>query len=1207
MAHINAAKPSEDLMQTLIFKTWHMLRAVCVGWAVMLTVWPAHARVLDNFNDNTKTDWEDKLLDPRVPPPLEAGEQFKIQIPQIFVDASPEGLFTATVKTTEEFALAEGRTVEFSIDLVQGAGDDAYAVLAFLPNGYGPETTIGYALAKSANEILLVKAINYYFLDDDTPEATVKHNNVKMVLSLAGGLDAGGKPQVRITGRIIDNDTGAVLWEQSRVDTEGADFGNEGDLLSVGAQKPFISPNPPSLGKGRFALYLYAIKRAPLEDDYFAVFDNAQTFVTETTALDDFNDNTKTDWEDKLLDPRVPAPLEAAQQFKIQIPQAFVDASPEGLFTATVKTTRELEIREGERIELAIDLVEGAGDDAYAVLAFLPNGYGPETTIGYALAKSANEILLVKAINHYFIDDDTPAATVKHANVKMVLALTGDTDSSGKPQVAITGRIIDNDTGDVLWHVTKVDTDGADFGNEGDLLSVGAQKPFIAPNPPSLGKGRFALYLYAIKRAPLEDDYFAIFDNAAVAAPPSAANQPPAITDPAPANTANFLSATTTVVSFKATDDADLANDKLSITLNGTNYTIANGLSVSGTGGTKTASLSGKLAQNVDYTALFAVEDAGGLVATRTIRFDTFALDNDVIEVEDYNFDGGSYINKPVPIAEGWGPTPESYNNQVGVSEVDFHDTRTSPNGANTMYRIYDPVRMRRSMDIVRKKFADAGGSDWFVFDYDVGDIAAGEWLVYTHDFAAGSYEVYLRESLLNMTSGESVLEQVTGDTPKVLGSFLGSLSGFDYRNVPLTDGAGLSKTVLRLSGQTTFRMRHVTADPGDGGRFLNYMVFVPVEDVGIQRATVQSVAPLPGATVSTAFPIVTAVIQNRDTTVNTNSVKLEFNGALVPAEVTPTAEGAQVSWKVAPLPASDALNTARVSFKDNLDVEVATDWVFTISYMSLDPAARVMGPGKERGFEARVAQAPKDGSVQLENSLTQAENQLSGVIQNYYETTAVLDTINLSQNAPWAGQDGYFADDQPIPGLAEMGDGTTDDLALEALTWLELPAGAYRFGVVSDDGFKVSSGTPPLNRSTPALALKDSGTANVTFDVVVKQAGFYAFRFVWFEHQGGAHVEWFTVNPDDAADRTLINSASDEAVKAYRTVEMTLPLRVQFANSLPGAFADETRASIDTALKQITVPFEGQARFYRLVGTNEKIRLVKIDGSNVLISYGTP
>lgn len=1179
-----------------------LARLVQLGVATaMLSGLPAIARVIDNFNDNTKTGWEDKLLDPRVPAPTEAGQQFKIQIPQPFVEASPSGLFTATVKTTEEFVIAEGRTVEFCIDLVQGAGNDAYAVLAFLPNGYGPETTIGYALAKSANEILLVKALNHYFLDDDTPAAAVKHNNVKMVLSLAGGKDSSGKPKVTITGRIIDNDTGAVLWEQSRVDTEGVDFGNEGDLLSVGAQKPFIDPNPPSLGKGRFALYLYAIKRAPLEDDYFAVFDNAEVFVTETVVLDDFNDNTKTGWEDKLLDPRVPAPQEAAQQFKIQIPQAFVEASPSGLFTATVKTTTELEIKEGERLELAIDLVQGAGNDAYAVLAFLPNGYGPETTIGYALAKSANEILLVKALNHYFIDDDSPAATVKHNNVKMILSLTGDTDAAGKPQVHITGRIIDNDTGNVLWHVTRTDTEAADFGNEGDLLSVGAQKPFIAPNPPSLGKGRFALYLYAIKRAPLEDDYFAIFDNATVAAPPAAANQPPVISDVTPASTANFLPAQTTV-SFKVTDDAELPLDKISITLNGLKYTAANGLTVSGTATSKTVSLAGQLKANVNYTAVLSVEDAGGILVSRTVYFDTFAPTNMVIEIEDYNFDGGSYINNPIPIPEGFGPSPDSYNNQVGIPEVDFHDTRTFPNGVNTMYRTWDPVRMQHSMDVVRKKFIDAGGSENYVFDYDVGDIAAGEWLMYTRDFSPGSYEVYLRESLLNMTSGESVLEQVVGDTTKVLGSFIGTLSGFEYRNVPLTDGTGLNKVVLRLSGKITFRLRHVTPDPSGGGRYLNYMVFVPVEDTGLQRATIQALSPLPNTTVPTAFPVITATIQNRDTSVDVSTIKLEFNGTIVPAQVSQTADGATVVWKVTPLPPSDVPNTARLSFKDNLGGDVSTEWSFTLSYLWLDPATRVMGPGKTRGFNVRVVQAPKD--IPLENSLTQAENQLAGVIPSYYETTAKLEVINLSQNAPWTGQDGYFPDDLPIPGLADLGDGTTDDIAMEALTWLELPAGVYRFGVVSDDGFKVSSGTPPLNRNTPALALKDSGTANVTFDVVVKETGFYAFRFVWFEHQGGAHVEWFTVNPDDPSDRTLINGNSPKAIKAYTEVELTSPLRLQVANSLPGVFNDETRATFDTSLKQIVAPVEGGTRFYRIAGANYRFTSIKVQGGNVIMTY---
>ena len=120
---------------------------------------------------------------------------------------------------------------------------------------------------------------------------------------------------------------------------------------------------------------------------------------------------------------------------------------------------------------------------------------------------------------------------------------------------------------------------------------------------------------------------------------------------------------------------------------------------------------------------------------------------------------------------------------------------------------------MQHSLDHLRAKHTNAGGAGNLVYDYSVIDIAAEEWMNYTHDFPSGAYEVYLRESLANIATGESILEQVTNDpsqpdqTVKSLGSFLGVLSGFQFRNFALTDGSGTAKIggPIKLSLQNTY------------------------------------------------------------------------------------------------------------------------------------------------------------------------------------------------------------------------------------------------------------------------------------------------------------------------------------------------------------------------------------------------------------------
>jgi hypothetical protein len=142
------------------------------------------------------------------------------------------------------------------------------------------------------------------------------------------------------------------------------------------------------------------------------------------------------------------------------------------------------------------------------------------------------------------------------------------------------------------------------------------------------------------------------------------------------------------------------------------------------------------------------------------------------------------------------------------------------------MYRTQDPIRMARSLDRQRAAYDNDAGT----YDYDVGDLAAGEWMNYTRDFTAGTYEIYLREG-----GGEPRPRRKRPRTGhrrcatenaavELLGSFLAPTSGFTFHNVPLTDGAGLNRLKVRLSGKVTLRLRTVTADTDTGNRLLTYL-----------------------------------------------------------------------------------------------------------------------------------------------------------------------------------------------------------------------------------------------------------------------------------------------------------------------------------------------------------------------------------------------
>jgi hypothetical protein len=86
---------------------------------------------------------------------------------------------------------------------------------------------------------------------------------------------------------------------------------------------------------------------------------------------------------------------------------------------------------------------------------------------------------------------------------------------------------------------------------------------------------------------------------------------------------------------------------------------------------------------------------------------------------------------------------------------------------------------------------------------------------------------------------------------------------------------------------------------------------------------------------------------------------------------------------------------------------------------------------------------------------------------------------------------------------------------------------------------------------------------------------------------------------------RTLINdAAASGAVKAY--LDAIAPtVKLQSSATVNGGFADDASATVDTVNKKASIPMNGPARFYRLVGASAlTITSVTIQGSNFLLTY---
>src|SRR5207247_2099179 len=225
--------------------------------------------------------------------------------------------------------------------------------------------------------------------------------------------------------------------------------------------------------------------------------------------------------------------------------------------------------------------------------------------------------------------------------------------------VILNAKVMEKDNNNTLsFERTVVDTPEADLlvGNATD-----------SPALPYLGSGNFVLICYE-DNGRTQTSYEVTFDNAEVSAPPLGGNTPPVIAEVWPAAYGNFLPASTQI-SFKVTDDKALAAAKLAVTLNGTRYTSTNGLMVTGTGTTLSALLGG-LTTNVSYQAVLEAADSDGATVTNVLYFDTFLASDPIVEIEDYNFGSGQFIDNPVVIAEG-STDANAYSLQAGTVEVD--------------------------------------------------------------------------------------------------------------------------------------------------------------------------------------------------------------------------------------------------------------------------------------------------------------------------------------------------------------------------------------------------------------------------------------------------------------------------------------------------------------------------------------------------------
>ena len=333
------------------------------------------------------------------------------------------------------------------------------------------------------------------------------------------------------------------------------------------------------------------------------------------------------------------------------------------------------------------------------------------------------------------------------------------------------------------------------------------------------------------------------------------------------ANPANGISFTASSSSGTAINDADIQ-----VILNGSN--ISPYLVITGSATSKNVSYHG-LKTNETYTIAIQITDTLTLSTSAGFAFDTWTP-LFLLEGEDYDFGGGQFINDPGLSSSA---QANSYFGQVGYQDIDMNDTS---HDGDKLYRASDQMATTISGDLPRKKIMDAQVGDPLINDYKVGWFYGGEWINYTRNFPAGTYNVYARfaggagaatATLSKVTDGWGTSAQ----TVDILGTFSFTGTGWStFQYVPMKDANG-NLVPLALSGTNTLRL--TTGGGGD----VNFLMLVAADT---NRPLITAVYP-DGSTLLQNTNTFRFSVNSPNATVSESSIGLVLNGVNVSANLT--------------------------------------------------------------------------------------------------------------------------------------------------------------------------------------------------------------------------------------------------------------------------------------------------------------------------------
>ena len=612
---------------------------------------------------------------------------------------------------------------------------------------------------------------------------------------------------------------------------------------------------------------------------------------------------------------------------------------------------------------------------------------------------------------------------------------------------------------------------------------------------------------------------------------------PPLIQNVLPANGSVYLTTSTNITFDVSSVFSTIATNNIKVSLNGSNVTS---LAFAGASTNWSVTATPTLLANQIYNAAITVTDNNGNSVTNNFTFNTWSASDLFIEAEAYNYSGGGAILAPFT---------GQYDAQMGVRGSNTVDFLEFADGGTNFYRTNDAIDLEISGDALDH----ANYAGLFLTNWTLAYVQFGEWANYTRKLTSGqAYNVYAQMSgggnnpVILAERDATPFATTTNQARAALGTFVGYNTGdivSNYTFVALKDFFSNPVNVRFAQLTNTFRLTRI----GDAYN-LDYLIFVPVTNTATQRPYLSAGFPFPNAANVAPDQQLTVTIANRQTDVNPATIQLFINNTNVTGSTTisNTSAGSLLTYNPSPYYLLGATNTASVIFTDTGGIAQTNTWQFTVVNLTVVPPGYAVASASTRGFNVRVAKAPNEApDAQFPATSARAEAHLANLIIN---TNTSLPWINEASPGTFTetntlNYDQIGVDGGSLPGdtlyplvPATLNGSYTNDpnhLSLAASGFALLTPGIYKWGVRSDDGFRLTTGAA-ANPTNLVLGVIEGGGGVSEFEFIIQTAGYYPIRLLHYEATSFANLEFYSVNRTNGTVILINNLTNADATQVF-------------------------------------------------------------------------